>query len=117
LGVRVFVRRVMAAAVGVAVGFVIVRFVAVASVVMAFVVMCGVIMPFVAMRCMVVPFVIMGFVVVPFMLVPVGAPARVAARRPILITRPQALRSRKPRHEALIHRPTLPNVTQSLNSL
>ena len=107
-----------------AMGFVIVRFVAVTRVVMAvvvvaFVIMCGVVVPFMIVTRVVMPSVIMAFMI---MLVHTPAcdgalGATGPARRAFLITRPQALRSGKPRQEALIHRPTLPNVTQSLNSL
>jgi hypothetical protein len=110
-------------------GFGIVRFVAVTRVVMtvvvvAFVIMCGVVAPFMIVTRVVMPGVIMAFMIVAFMCVLVrtpacdGAPGATGpARRAFIITRPQALRSGKPRQEALIHRPTLPNVTQSLNSL
>jgi hypothetical protein len=104
---RVIVRRAVAAAFGVAVGFVIVGFVAVCCVLVASVLV------------MVMPGVIVPFVIVIMRARGFNATRSAAApaRRPFLITRPQALRSGKPRQEALIHRPTLPNVTQSLNSL
>ncbi|CAG9273648.1 hypothetical protein PUN4_80003 [Paraburkholderia unamae] len=40
-----------------------------------------------------------------------------AARRRFLLTRSQTLRTVQPRQEALVHRRSLPKVTQSLNSL
>jgi hypothetical protein len=104
---RAFVREAVAAAFGVAV-----------AVIMAVVVIVAVVAAvLVAVAVIVMPVLVAAPANRLLSLVSLATRAVSAASRPLLVTRTQALRNAKPRQEAMVHRRSLPKVTQSLNSL